>query len=158
MSGGDVPSRSNSPNSSRLGKCQVRSQRPKKSAPQKAWGGAGVSPWGAGVPLSGAELGREAVWAIWKTPFLAGRGSNPESRSTPQGAPPATRTPKPGAPRSCAPSSPADPTHLQVHPDHPLSHALPCCHGCAPRADPARPELPASRTHTPQQPGAEGAA
>jgi hypothetical protein len=56
------------------------------------------------------------------------------------------------------PSPRAAVAHLQVHPDHPLSHALPCRHGCATFADTSRPELPATPTHTPQQPGAQGAA
>lgn len=51
-----------------------------------------------------------------------------------------------------------DLTHLQVHPDHPLSHALPSCHGCATFAITPRRELLATPTHTSQQPGAQGAA
>lgn len=70
-----------------------------------------------------------------------------------QGSPSVPRANMRSPPRTL----PARPhSHLQVHPDHSLSHALPCRHGCATFADTSRPELPAPTTHAPQQPGAQG--
>lgn len=91
----------------------------------------------------------------------AGSSRSPAGRRPPESrrlhAEPGVRQ-RLGPPPAAARSHARAPTHLQVHPDHPLGHAIRGRHGCATRADTPRPEPRAPAAHAAQQPGAQAAA